>query len=162
MAEMLTRTGVVKAVQGHLAVVITRMEPECESCTAKDACLTMGGGGADAEVKARNTVGAEVGDIVTISLRGSSLVKASFLVYMLPILALIGGSLIGHFLSKVIPIDQNILVGVLALFAFCGTFIWLKKKGNQFANQQDYVPEIVSRKRGEQPIPPGDVGCPMK
>jgi sigma-E factor negative regulatory protein RseC len=162
VSELLTRTGVVKALQGRMAVVVTAMEEECEDCKAKDACFTMGGGGANAEVKVLNTARAEVGDRVTISIKGSSLLKVSFLVYMLPILALIGGVIVGHYLSAFIPVDENILVGVLGLLAFCGTFVWLRKKGDRLATEKQFMPEIVSRKKARQPVTPADVTCPGK
>lgn len=162
MGEVLTRTGVVRAIQGRMAVVMTRMEPECESCKAKEACFTFGGGGANAEIRARNTAGAEVGDIVTISMAGSSLIKVSFLVYMLPILALIAGIVLGHWLSTVTPVNENILVGVLGLCAFSATFVWLKKKGGSLSNRPGFVPEITSRQTPKQKIPPSDLACPVK
>jgi len=162
MGEVLTRTGVVRAIQGRMALVVTRMEPECESCKAKEACSTFGGGGANAEITARNTAGAEVGDIVTISMAGSSLVKVSFLVYMLPILALIAGIVLGHWLSMVIPVNENILVGVLGLFGFSGTFVWLKKKGDSLSNRPGFVPEITSKQTPTQQLSPTDLACPVK
>ncbi len=162
MGEVLTRTGVVRAIQGRMALVMTRMEPECESCKAKEACFTFGGGGANTEVRARNTVGAEVGDIVTISMAGSSLIKVSFLVYMLPILALIAGIVFGHWLSSVIPVNENILVAVFGLFAFSGTFIWLKRKGDSLSNRPGFVPEITSKQTPTQQFPPSDLACPVK
>jgi sigma-E factor negative regulatory protein RseC len=162
MGEILTRTGVVKAIQGHMALVVTKMEPECESCAARETCSTFGGGGANAEITARNTAGAEVGDIVTISMAGSSLVKVSFLVYMLPILALIAGIVLGHWLSTVIPVKENILVGVLGLFGFSGTFVWLKKKGDSLSNKPGFVPEITAKQAPKQQIPPTNLACPIE
>lgn len=163
MAGVLKKTGVVKAIQGRMALVITGMEPECESCKAKEACSTFGGGGANAEVSARNTVGAEVGDIVIISMKGASLVKLSFLVYMLPMLALTVGVVLGYLLSRLIPVDENILVGVFGLFAFSGAFIWVKKKGDRLSARQEYIPEITSRRQShQQQIPPTDLACPIQ
>jgi sigma-E factor negative regulatory protein RseC len=145
-----------------MAVVMTKMEPECESCEAKGACFTFGGGGANAEVKARNTVGAEIGDIVTLSMRGSSIIKVSFLVYMLPILALIGGIVLGYYSARLIPVDENILVGTFGLFAFSGAFIWVKKKGNRLADNKEFVPEITSKQQAQQhQIPPADLTRPI-
>jgi sigma-E factor negative regulatory protein RseC len=158
MAEVLTKTGVVKAIQGHMALVVTRLEPECESCKAKDACTSLGGGGANAEVRARNTVGAEVGDVVTISMRGSSLLKASFLVYMLPILAMAGGIILGHLLSRVISVDKNLLVGIFALLAFLGVFVWLKKQGDKLSRKGEFIPKIISKKTPRVKR----VACPLK
>jgi sigma-E factor negative regulatory protein RseC len=163
MAGVLTKTGVVRAIQGPMALVITSMEPECESCSAKEACSTFGGGGANAEVSARNTVGAEVGDIVTISMMGASLVKLSFLVYMLPMLALTVGVVLGYLLSRLIPVDENILVGIFGLFGFAGAFIWVKKKGDRLSTRQEYIPEITSRRQPRQhQIPPTDLACPIQ
>ena len=162
MGEVLTRTGVVTAIQGRMALVVTRMEPECESCVAKETCSTFGGGGANAEITTRNTAGAEVGDIVTISMPSSSLVKVSFLVYMLPILALIAGIAVGHWLSMVIPVNENILVGVLGLFGFSGTFVWLKKKGDSLSNKPGFVPEITAKQSPRQQFPAAHPACPIK
>ena len=162
MAALITKTGVVKAVRGHMAVVLTRLEPECESCTAKDACTSLGGGGANAEVKAHNTVGAEAGDLVTIAMTSSSLLKASFLVYMLPILAMIGGIVLGHLLSGLTALDKNVLVAFFGLLAFSGTFVWLKKKGDKFSSKQEYIPKIISKKTPQKAIPPTDLACPVK
>jgi sigma-E factor negative regulatory protein RseC len=162
MGDVLTRTGVVKAVQGRMALVMTRMEPECEGCKAKDACFSLGGGGANTQVKARNTAGAEVGDIVTISIKGSSLVKVSFLVYMLPIIALIGGIVIGYWLSRLIPVDENILVALFGLLAFSGVFVWLKKKGDRLSDRREFIPEIISRQTPKQQVLPADLACPVK
>jgi sigma-E factor negative regulatory protein RseC len=162
MAGLLTKTGVVKAVQGRMALVVTRLEPECESCKAKDACTSLGGGGANAEVRARNTVGAEPGDVVTIGIRGSSVLKASFLVYMLPILAMVGGIVLGHLLSRLTLVDKNVLVGVFGLLAFSGAFVWLKKKGDKFSNKQEFIPEIIAKKTPQQHIPPTDLACRVK
>ena len=162
MAGSLTKTAVVKAVQGRMALVVTRMEPACKGCKARDACTSLGGGGANAEVRARNTVGAEAGDIVTISMRGSSLLKASFLVYMLPILAMVGGIVLGYLLSRVISVDKNVLVGLFGLVGLSGAFIWLKKKGNKLSGNKEFVPEIVSKKTPQKAIPPRDFACPVE
>lgn len=162
MAELLTKTGVVKAIQGRMALVVTRLEPVCESCKAKDACTSLGGGGANAEVKARNTVGAEAGDVVTISISSSSLLKASFFVYMLPILAMVGGIVLGHLLSRLISVDENILVGLFGLLAFSGAFVWLKKQGDKLFRKQEFIPEIISKKTPQKRIPPTDFTCSVE
>lgn len=159
MAEVLTKTGVVKAVQGRMVLVVTRMESACESCKAKDACLTLGGGGVNTEVRARNTARAEVGDVVTIGMKGSSVLKISFLVYMVPILALIGGIVLGYLVAKLISVDENILVGLFGGLALLGAFLWVKKKGDKLSNRQEFIPEIISRKSSKKGIPSADLAC---
>lgn len=146
MASSLTKTGIVRGIEGRMALVVTRMESACEGCKVRDTCSTLGGGGANVEVRARNTVGAEAGDVVTISIRSSSMLKASFLVYMVPILAMVGGIVLGHLLSGVISVDKNVLVGLFGLLAFSGAFVWLKKKCDKLSGKKEFIPEIISKK----------------
>ncbi len=146
MGERITKTGVVKAIQGRIAVVVTEHEPECESCSVKDACSFLGGGGANMEVRARNTAGARVGDTVKISLQGSSFLKATFLIYMVPILALLGGALCGYVLARFFSVNENFFAGVLGVFGVLGSFFWLKKKGKELSERQEFTPEIVSKR----------------
>lgn len=159
MAQMLTKTGVVKAIQGRMALVVTKYEPECASCKAKDTCSTLGGAGANREVKVRNTAGAQVGDIVTITIRSSSFLKVSFLVYMVPILALIGGIVLGHLLSRLLSVDENILVGVFSGLGILGSFLWIKKKASKLAEKKEFVPEIISKQTSKRAIAPADLSC---
>ncbi len=162
MGQRLTKTGVVKAVQGGMAVVMTRHEPECESCKAKDVCSSLGSSGANVEIRALNTVKATVGDVVKISIRGSSFLKVTFLVYMVPVLALVGGMLCGFFLAMFFPGHDEVLVGSLSAIGLFSSFWWLRKKGNKLAERQEFMPEIVSKEiRGEKAVPAG-VHCPIQ
>lgn len=162
MTRSLTKTGVVKGIRGRRAIVVTRMEPECEGCAARAACSATGGGGANVEVLALNTIGAEAGDIVTISIRGSSIVKVSFLVYMIPILALLAGAILGVWLSGLADVDENVAAGILGLLALCGSFVWVKKKGEELSQKKEFIPEIVSTRKAGNGAREKDVACPVK
>jgi len=111
-------------------------------------------------IRDSNTVGAEAGDVVTISIMSSSMLKASFLVYMLPILAMVGGIVLGHLLSSVISVNKNVLVGLFGLLAFSGAFVWLKKQGDKLSNKKEFIPEIISKKTPQKAIPRPDLACP--
>lgn len=161
MAQRLTKTGVVKAVHGRIALVVTKLEPECESCKAKHACSSFGGAGTNMEVRARNPVGAQVGDVVTISIGSSSFLKLTFLVYMVPILALSGCALCGYWLAVLFTANKDLLVGGSGAFGLFGSFFWLKKKANKLSARQDFVPEITSRRPAAKTIPHSDVSCPI-
>jgi sigma-E factor negative regulatory protein RseC len=162
MAERLIKTGVVKTVEGGMALVITTHEPECESCKAKDACSSLGSTGANLEVRARNTAKAAVGDVVKISLSGSSFLKATFLVYMVPMLAVIGGMLCGYLLATIFPGHDEAFVGTLCAIGLFSSFWWLKKKSNQLADRQEFIPEIVSKQTPAKTTPPSNLQCPVQ
>ncbi len=159
MSQVLKKTAVVRAIQGRMAVVVTTHESACKSCSAKDTCSVLGGTGANREVRARNTIGAHIGDIVTISIGSSSFLKATFLVYMVPILALIGGLVLGFFVAKLLSINENVVVGVFSGLAVLGSFFWLKKKGEKLSEKKEFVPQIISRQTSKKPTAPADLAC---
>jgi sigma-E factor negative regulatory protein RseC len=144
------KAGVVKSVHGPMAVAVTRRESECEACKARASCEAMGGTGANAEVTAVNTANAKVGDVVTIGLRGTSLLKASFVIYMAPMLGLTGGMLAGFLFAPFLPVREEIAVGALAGGGLLGAFLWLKRKAAEMAKSKAFTPEIVAIRREEE------------
>ncbi|MDY6986810.1 MAG: SoxR reducing system RseC family protein [Thermodesulfobacteriota bacterium] len=161
MGQGLTRTGVVTAVQGRTALVVTKEEAECESCSAKESCSTLGGSASNREVRARNTARAQVGDVVKISIQGSAFLKATFLVYMVPILALIAGTVLGYFLSKFLAGNKDLFVGIFGGLGLIGSFLWVRRKGNRLSPESEYLPEIISRRSPTKAVPPKDLSCPI-
>ena len=162
MAQGLTKTGVVRAVHGRIALVVTQLEPECESCSAKHACSSLRGSGANMEVRARNTVGAQVGDVVIISIGSAPFLKVTFIVYMVPILALAGGALCGYGLATLFTANKDLLVGGFGAFGLLGSFFWLRKKANKLSARKEFIPEIISKRPPGRAIPPADVSCAVK
>jgi len=94
-------------------------------------------------VEAINAVEAKVDDRVTISFETSSLLKVSFLVYMIPVLFLILGVVIGDKIAAILNYDQSIfsvLAGFLFLFA---AFFFVKTKGKELSKKEAYQPKII-------------------
>jgi sigma-E factor negative regulatory protein RseC len=97
----------------------------------------------DVEVEAINAVGAKVNDRVSICFETSSLLKVSFLVYMIPLLFLILGVIVGDKIAVLFNCDQSIfsvLAGFLFLFA---AFFFVKAKGKELSKKDAYQPKII-------------------
>lgn len=138
---MATEEGIVTKVYSSTAWVKCTKSAACESCSAKGFCAT--GSDDDVEVEAINAVGAKVDDRVTISFEASSLLKVSFLVYMVPVLFLILGVVIGDKIAPIFNYDQTIFsvfVGFLFLFA---AFFFVKAKGKELSKKDAYQPKII-------------------
>jgi len=103
-----TSEGIVTKVYSSTAWVKCSKSTACELCSAKGFCDTAGGSDDDVEVEAINAVGANVNDRVTISFETSSLLKVSFLVYMIPVLFLILEVVIGDKIAVIFNYDQSI------------------------------------------------------
>ncbi len=140
---MATTEGIVTKIYSSTAWVKCTKSAACESCKAKDFCDTVGGSDDDVEVEAINAALAKVDDRVTISFKTSSLLKVSFLVYMIPILFLIMGVVIGDKTAPLLNYDQtifSIITGFLFLFA---AFLFVKAKGKDLSAKEEYKPKII-------------------
>ncbi|MGC8121643.1 SoxR reducing system RseC family protein [Marinobacter sp. VGCF2001] len=97
---MITETGSVIAVTGAQAWVQTIRTSACQSCSARAGCgqrvLAAASGGRANQVLVENSIGAQVGDEVVIGLDEQSLLSASLVVYGLPLLLMVLGSVLAH------------------------------------------------------------------
>ena len=140
---MATQEGVVTKVNSSTAWVKCSKSAACESCKAKGFCDTVGGSDDDVEVEAINAAGAKVDARVFISFETSSLLKVSFLVYMVPVLFLMLGVVIGDKIAPIFNYDRSIfsiIVGFLFLFA---AFFFVKAKGKDLSKKDAYKPKII-------------------
>lgn len=100
---MITETGTVVALKGNYAWVRTIRSTACQSCSVKQGCgqrvLAAATGGRASQVLVENNVQADVGDDVTIGIDEKALLGASLLVYALPLVLMVVGSIVGHRLS---------------------------------------------------------------
>lgn len=100
---MITETGRVVAVTGDRVWVRTIRASACESCSARQGCgqraLAGVSGGRANQVLVTNDLGAGVGDEVTVAIEESALLGASLLVYALPLVLMVVGTVFGHQLS---------------------------------------------------------------
>lgn len=97
---MITETGKVVAVSGDRVWVQTIRTSACESCSARNGCgqraLAGVSGGRANQVLVPNSLGARVGDEVTVAISESALLGASLLVYGLPLILMVLGAVFGH------------------------------------------------------------------
>ena len=140
---MATTEGIVTKVDFSTAWVKCTKSAACESCKAKDFCDTVGGSDDDVEVEAINAAKAKVDDRVTISFKTSSLLKVSFLVYMIPVLFLILGVVIGDKIAPIFNYDRSIFSMLAGLLFLLAAFFFVKTKGRELSKKKAYQPKII-------------------
>jgi sigma-E factor negative regulatory protein RseC len=96
----------------------------------------MMGGGKDMDVEAVNKIGAKADDRVVIAFESSSLLKASFLIYLFPVICMIAGALIGQKLSLKYDLNES-------LFSAGAAFLFVRIIGNRMAQKDTYRPRII-------------------
>ncbi|GGY75901.1 SoxR reducing system RseC family protein [Marinobacter zhanjiangensis] len=90
---MIHETGTVISVSGDEAWVQTIRESACQSCKARHGCgqkaLAGMTSGQSRQIRVANTLHARPGDEVTVAIEESALLRASLLVYALPLLLMV-------------------------------------------------------------------------
>lgn len=95
------------------------------------------------EVETIDTVGTGVGDKVLVGFETSSLLKASFLLYIFPILCMIAGAVVGQKAAQSVQVNPSALSAVFAfLFLFLSFFV-IRKTGNRLATKNSYKPRVI-------------------
>ena len=140
---MATEQGIVIRTDDGAAWVKTIKPGACEGCSARGACHSMGGGDDEMEVKAINLAGAKVGDRIVLDFESRSLLKATFLIYMFPILLLIIGAVMGQEAAAYLDFNPSGLAAVTGFSFFFIALLIIKFKANQLAQKNEYRPKII-------------------
>ena len=138
---MVQETGVIERIEGNYAYVKAEKTGSCGSCASQ--CMS-----ADGKdyviVHTINDVGAKEGDTVKFEVPVGSFLKASIIIYVIPMIALIIGSLVGkgvhpHFSDS---ITKDGLSAVTAFIFLLLSIILVKFIGKNTENER-YIPKIV-------------------
>lgn len=137
MGELCRSGKVMSTAEGRVVVRFMRSDA-CGHC---NACFSLGSHEADVELD--NPLGARVGDVVSIELKGSGMVRASLIMYGLPLLGLLAGVVVGAQWG-----DLYAAVGGILLCA--GTYFILRGLEPRFARMDQFKPrmlEIIERSK---------------
>jgi sigma-E factor negative regulatory protein RseC len=137
-----TEKGIVIEVDDDTVWVKTEKSGACESCSSKGSCLPAGGG-TDMKVEVINTAGATIGDRVVLSFGSYPLFKATFFLYMFPVLCLITGSIAGMMIAPLFDIDEQTLSAIIGISCLLGSFVIIKTRGNKMSQKDEYKPKII-------------------
>jgi len=145
---MIEETAIIIKREGEYAWVEKQRQSTCGSCSANKGCGTAVLGKVFEKrfvtVKARNQINAEVGAEVVIGLNESAMLKAAFLVYLLPLLIMITTAIFAEMVATMFQVElHDLSVAGLAIMGLLVTFKVVKRKMGNLANKSHYEPVIV-------------------
>jgi sigma-E factor negative regulatory protein RseC len=139
---MATEEGVVIRLDRESAWVKTTRTGACRGCSARGSCHAAGNAD-EMEVKALNSAGARVGDRIVLAVQSGSLLKVVFLIYVFPVLMMVGGASLGNYLAAGWQLDVS-LGALLGGFVFLALGVFAAKTlCNRLAGRKGYQPRIV-------------------
>ena len=133
--------GVVQEASKRKALVRIQQGSACATCGSRDSCDISSGDNMTIEVS--NELQAKIGDRVQISLPESSLLKLSFLVYLLPVIALVAGACVGAELAKVFDMDSTLTSVVAGCSAMAIVFCILRWLDGISDFRKKYYPRMT-------------------
>ncbi|MEX1350495.1 MAG: SoxR reducing system RseC family protein [Desulfobacterales bacterium] len=139
---MATEQGIVIKTDSRATWVKTVKSGSCAGCSARGSCHGMGGGD-EMEVKVINEAGAKVGDRIVLSFETSSLLKATFLLYVFPILFLIVGAVFGQAMASRFDFNPSALSAIMGFTFFFVAVLIIKTTANKLAKKSEYRPKII-------------------
>ena len=112
----------VIAIENDQLLLEAETRTACNACAAKQGCgtsvLSKWVGRKFTRFQAPNTVNAQVGDEVVVGLAEEAMLKGSVLVYLLPLLVMIGFALLADSLISADTASRELLVLVSAVAGF--------------------------------------------
>jgi sigma-E factor negative regulatory protein RseC len=148
---MMQEKGTVVQLQGRqVAVISCRKSVFCAGCVAMGLCK-VGEDGRSMLVQTHNLLGAAVGDKVRMIRRAGTFLLGLFLLYAVPLLALIAGGVLGKLIGAfyALHIAPNLLVTIFGLTFMVGSF-FIIRIGSRVIPLGAFMPEIIQILPGEE------------
>ena len=114
----------------------------CAGCTA----CKMGSSGKPIELEASNPKQAREGQMVEVEMENQHVLLASFLMYIVPLMFLIVGVIVGHYGLQILGVTtySDVLTAVIA-FAFTGlAYVVLNRSEKTKGYKEKMLPVIIS------------------
>jgi sigma-E factor negative regulatory protein RseC len=128
---------VIKSREGTAKVLVKR-NAACDRCLSGSCCTSLGGDLKGIDVS--NVIGAEKGQKVKIGISPKAVLKASFILYMVPILALIIGAVLGNYFGSQ---HREIWAISMGTGFFVGSYFVIKALSKHLENKAEYFPVIT-------------------
>ncbi len=153
---MIEERGEVTAVNPPYAMVVTQRSSSCGSCSTK-GCGTRSLNALfperSQEMKVLNPVEARVGDHVVLGLEEGALLRGSLAVYIVPMLTLIIGGVLGETLASALsfPHSSELLSLTAAFFGLMAGFFWVRRLGRRMSTDHRFM-AVILRRAEELPL----------
>ncbi len=140
---MIEEHGTVIELKGkHVAAVLCQKSSFCRNCASMEAC-EVGSDNKSKIVEAHNAIGAQVGDKVKLATSTRNFLQSSFLLYVVPLVALLIGAVAGNLLGeRLAGIDPNLLSAIMGTAFLVGAFLVIRV-GSKAIPKENYMPRIV-------------------
>ncbi|XTR37488.1 SoxR reducing system RseC family protein [Paraclostridium tenue] len=132
---------VIEIVDSITAKIKMQKHSACASC-GKCASST---DKKDIIVEVDNTLGAKVGDYVEVNMDSVNVIKAASIIYIIPLVALLGGTILSYKMLSYFDISFNIEIisGGIGVLLTILSYLAIKSRDFKFRESRNYIPIIT-------------------
>ena len=107
--------GIVEKVENDFAYVRAQRKSACGGCASRSHCSSLHSSGNTMLVKTSNTLKAKKGETVSFQINSGTLLKYTFIIYIVPVLGLLLGALSAGRLANIIGMNNALALVVFTL-----------------------------------------------
>ncbi|MBC6004403.1 MAG: SoxR reducing system RseC family protein [Paeniclostridium sordellii] len=132
---------VIEIVDSITAKIKMQKHSACASC-GKCASST---DKKDIIVEVDNTLGAKVGDYVEVNMDSVNVIKAASIIYAIPLIALLGGTILSYKVLSCfdIPFNIEVISGGIGVLLTILSYLAIKSRDFKFRESRNYIPIIT-------------------
>ena len=141
---MIEEFGSIVELKGkNVAVVLCQKSSSCKNCAAEGSCH-VGDDNSSKLVEAHNHLAATIGDRVKIATSSRSFLQSSFLLYIVPLIFLVTGAVLGQFIAESLDngLDSNVFSAIMGTAFLAASFLVIRI-GTRSLVKEAYMPRIV-------------------
>jgi sigma-E factor negative regulatory protein RseC len=127
--------GLVTELEGPLAKVNIMLHASCDNCGACQA--------PDLSVLAHNPIHAQIGQKVKLILPQNNMFKISFILFALPLIAILTGSSLGYFCATFFSLPSTLMMLCFAGIFLLGAILNIFKQDKKFRHQAHNFAQIT-------------------
>jgi len=133
--------GVIMSTDGDRAKVVMQRQSACGDCKG----CRWGEDDASMEIEAINSINAKIGDRVEIDMEHQNVLAAAFIAYMIPLITLIAGVILGSVLLDKIGLVQYKEVGssIIGLVLTGVCYAVIRSKESSFKANKSFIAVIT-------------------
>lgn len=132
---------VIETINGNKAKVHMKKHSACGDCGA----CQHGKENMELNIVAMNEIGAKPGDFVEVNMETQNVMGAAFIIYVIPLLALVLGIGVGSYVLNTIGVQENVEVyaaGIGFLLTVIA-YLMIKRFEGTFNKDKKYVPVVT-------------------
>jgi sigma-E factor negative regulatory protein RseC len=138
--------GEIVKLEGKQAVIRIQRSSACKQCGA----CQLGCHRDEMLLTIPNRLGGKPGDMVELSLDSVQVLKASAIIYLIPLLALIAGVALGYLFSRRISINSQLAGALGGLIFTTAAFIIIRTIDPLLRKNNNFTPRMVALLNGDR------------